>query len=118
MEEVARRRPLPIALATGGCSWRRAAVAALDGVGLPWRMAYGSASLSGCLAVALAGLAVTVSMPVPLPDGVRRLGREEGLPMLPDFAIGLLRGPGAPVAEALARHIEESFRTGEALEAA
>ena len=68
--------------------------------------------------MALAGLAVTVSMPVPLPEGVKRLGEYEGLPKLPDFAIGLLRGPGTPVAEALARHIEESFRTGEALEAA
>ncbi|MBK1659507.1 LysR substrate-binding domain-containing protein [Paracraurococcus ruber] len=117
-EEVARRRPLPLTLAAGGCAWRRAATEALDRGGLPWRMAYTSASLSGCLAVVLAGLAVTVAMPSPLPDGVRRLGPEEGLPDLPDFAIGLLRGPGTPAAEALARHIEENFRTGEALEAA
>ncbi|NOG68739.1 LysR substrate-binding domain-containing protein [Roseicella sp. DB1501] len=117
-EEVARRRPLPVALARGGCAWRRAAVEALEGAGMPWRMAYSSASLSGSLAVTLAGLAVTVAMPSPLPEGVRRLGVEEGLPELPDFAIGLLRGPASPVAEALARHIEESFRTGEALEAA
>src|SRR4051812_31048371 len=56
------------------------------------------------------GRAVTVGMPAPLPEGVRRLGQEEGLPPLPDFAISLLRGPGPPVAEALARHIEENFR--------
>jgi len=109
-EAVARRRPLPVALATGGCSWRRAAVAALDGADLPWRMAYAAASLSGSLAVALAGLAVTVAMPAPLPEGLRVLGAAEGLPPLPDFAIGLLRGPATPVAEALARHIEENFR--------
>ncbi len=29
--------------------------------------------------------------------------------MLPEFGIGLLRGPGTPVCEALARHIEEGF---------
>lgn len=108
-EEVARRRPLPLALASGGCAWRKAAVAALDATDLPWRMAYTAASLSGSLAVALAGLAVTVAMPAPLPDGLRVLGAGEGLPMLPEFGIGLLRGPGTPVSEALARHIEEGF---------
>jgi len=112
MEEVARRRPLPLALSIGGDAWRRAAIEALDAAGLPWRMAYASASLSGCLAVALAGLAVTVAMPSPLPEGVRQLGAPEGLPALPDFGIGLLRGAGgaaSPVAEALARHIEANF---------
>ena len=109
-EELARRRPLPLTLAMSGCSWRNAAITALDKADVPWRMAYSAASLSGSLAVALAGLAVTVAMPTPLPDGLRQLGSAEGLPTLPDFAIGLLRGPGTPVAEALARHIEENFQ--------
>jgi DNA-binding transcriptional LysR family regulator len=115
-EEVARRRPLPLALASAGCSWRQAAIQALDESDMPWRMAYTAASLAGSVAVVLAGLAVTVAMPGTMPDGVRRLGSEEGLPPLPDFAIGLLRGPGTPVAEALARHIEESFRIEVALD--
>ena len=109
-EEMARRRPLPLTLATTGCTWRNAAIAALEKADVPWRMAYTAASLSGSLAVALAGLAITVAMPAPLPDGLRQLGAAEGLPPLPDFAIGLLRGPGTPVAEALARHIEENFQ--------
>lgn len=116
-EEAARQRPVPLALARGGCSWRRAATTALDASGMAWRMAYTAASLSGCLAIVLAGLAVTVSMPVPLPDGLRRLGAEEGLPPLPDFAIGLLRGPGSAVEAALARQIADHFRRDAALEA-
>jgi DNA-binding transcriptional LysR family regulator len=116
-EEAARQRPLPLALARAGCSWRRAATTALDEAGLPWRMAYTAASLAGSLAIALAGLAVTVSMPAPLPDGLCRLGEGEGLPALPDFAIGLLRGPGSPVEAALAREIAASFRLEVALEA-
>ena len=115
-EEVARRRPLPIALASCGCSWRKAAVAALDAADVPWRMAYTAASLSGSLAVALAGLAVTVAMPAPLPEGLRVLGTAEAMPVLPDFGIGLLRGPGTPVSEALARHIEEGFALETAFE--
>ncbi|MDB5374369.1 MAG: DNA-binding transcriptional regulator, LysR family [Belnapia sp.] len=109
-EELARRRPLPLTLALNGCSWRTAAIRALDQADVPWRMAYTAASLSGSLAVALAGLAVTVAMPTALPDGLRQLGPAEGLPPLPDFAIGLLRGPETAVAEALASHIEENFR--------
>ncbi|MBW8271489.1 hypothetical protein [Caldovatus aquaticus] len=47
----------------------------------------------------------------PLPPGLRRLGAEEGLPPLPEFTIELLPGQDrTPVAEALARHIEEGFR--------
>ncbi|MCO6419951.1 LysR substrate-binding domain-containing protein [Siccirubricoccus sp. KC 17139] len=110
--EAVQRRPLPLALASASCSWRQAAIAALDAANLPWRMAYTAASLSGSLAVALAGLAVTVAMPSPLPEGLRCLGAEDGLPPLPDFAIGLMRGPGSAVAEALAAHIEEGFRLG------
>lgn len=111
-EEVARRRPLPVALASQGCSWRRAAIGALEGADVSWRMAYTAASLAGSLAPALAGLAVTVAMPSPLPAGVRVLGAAEGLPRLPEFGIGLLRGAATPVAEALAQHIEQNFAGG------
>ena len=49
-------------------------------------------------------------MPAPLPPGLRLLGPEEGLPELPQFDIGLLRGPGPPVAEALAQRIKAGFQ--------
>ncbi len=58
----------------------------------------------------LAGLAVTVALPGPLPPGLRVLGAEDGMPPLPDFAIGLLRGSaGGPVVEALAGAIRAGF---------
>ncbi len=112
-----RRTPLPLALAQTRCVWRRAATAALDAAGIAWRTAYVSASQAGTLAPALAGLAVTVGMAGPLPAGLRPLGAEEGLPGLPEFTIELLSGPErTPVCEALAQHIEESFRREAALE--
>jgi len=60
----------------------------------------------------LAGLAVTVSALTVLPDGVRPMRPEEGLPPLPDFGIVMLKGrhPAQPVTDALAGHIEERFR--------
>jgi len=61
----------------------------------------------------LAGLAVTVSTISWLPDGLRPLRPEEGLPPLPEFGILLMRSPEArqPVTDALASYITETFRT-------
>jgi DNA-binding transcriptional LysR family regulator len=105
-----RRDPLPLALAHPACVWRQATLAALEAAGRRWRIAYTSAMQAGTLAPALAGLAVTVCLPGPLPPGLRWLGPEDGLPVLPEFGIVLLRGPASPVTDALADHIEVGFR--------
>lgn len=104
--------PLPVALARGGCSWREAAVTALDKAGLPYRIAYNSASQVGTHAPVIAGLAVTVSTISWLPEGLRLVRPDEGLPPLPDFGILLLKGRKAPqpVTDVLATHIAEHFR--------
>ena len=67
----------------------------------------------GTHAPVLAGLAVTVSALTVLPDGVRAMRPDEGLPRLPEFGIIMLKGRNAaqPVTDALAVHIEERFRT-------
>jgi len=105
-----RRSPLPLATAQPRCVWHRAAVRALEEAGMPWRVAYTSTSQAGTLAPALAGLAVTIGLPGPLPSGLRFLGTEDGLPPLPDFSIILVRGATAgPVVETLGRAIVEGF---------
>ncbi len=57
------------------------------------------------------GLAVTVSALTVLPDGVRAMRPDEGLPKLPEFGIVMLKGRNAvqPVTDALAAHIEGRF---------
>lgn len=107
-----RLNPLPIALARAGCSWREAAIGALDKAGMRYRVAYNSASQTGTQAPVLAGLAVTVAADSWLPDGLRRMRPDEGLPPLPDFAILLMksRTPTQPVTDVLATHIAEHFR--------
>lgn len=105
-----RRSPIPLATAQPRCVWHRAAVKALDEAGLPWRVAYTSTSQAGTLAPALAGLAVTIGLPGPLPSGLRFLGAEDGMPSLPDFAILLFTGAGSsPVVETLAEAIRAGF---------
>lgn len=105
-----RRTPIPLATAQPRCVWHRAAVRALDEAGFAWRVAYTSTSQAGTLAPALAGLAITVGLPGPLPQGLRFLGPEEGLPELPDFSIVLVCGrSGGPVVETLAEAIRSGF---------
>ena len=114
-----RLDPLPLALASPdplsdrcGCDWSRAAVQALEHAGRKFRVAYTSGSQIGTHAPVLAGLAVTVSPQAWLPEGLRPVRAEEGLPPLPEYGIILVRGRGAPrpVTDALAAHIEESCR--------
>ena len=114
-----REDPLPLALADRepflargqDCQWAGAAVRALEKAGRRYRIAYTSASQVGTHAPVLAGLAVTVSTLSWLPNGLRPMRPEEGLPKLPEFGIMMLKGkrPHQPVTDALAAHIEESF---------
>ena len=114
-----RQDPLPLALADrrpflargSDCEWAGAAVRALEQAGRQYRIAYTSASQVGTHAPVLAGLAVTVSTLSWLPDGLRAMRAEEGLPRLPDFEILLMKAkrPLQPVTDALAAHIQESF---------
>ncbi len=107
-----RQDPLPLALAHEECGWRTAAQEALNKAGIRYRIAYLSGTQVGTHAPVLAGLAVTVSALTVLPEGVRAMRPEEGLPKLPGFGIVMLKGRSAaqPVTDALAAHIEERFR--------
>lgn len=107
-----RQEPLPLALAGQSCSWRQAALHALEGTGRRYRIAYTSGTQAGTHAPVMAGLAVTVSTISWLPEGLRLVRPEEGLPPLPDFGILMLqaREPSQPVTDALAAYIADTFR--------
>jgi hypothetical protein len=64
----------------------------------------------------LKGAAVTVSMGFRLPDELRCVEADEGLPDLPDLRIVLLKSRMAhqPHTDALAEAIVSSFRTDQA----
>jgi DNA-binding transcriptional LysR family regulator len=106
-----RLDPLPLAVAGPDCAWRRAALRALEEAGRRCRVAYTSVTQAGTFTPVLAGLAVTVSPPSWLPEGIRVVQPGEGLPELPNTGIVLLkaREPRQPVTDALAQHITETF---------
>ncbi len=108
-----RLDPLPVALAGGHCTWAAAAVRALDGAGRRYRVAYRSATQLGTQVPVVAGLAVTVATISWLPEGLRPVRPEEGLPPLPEFGILLLRNPEArqPMTDALAAYITDTFHS-------
>jgi DNA-binding transcriptional LysR family regulator len=108
-----RKDPLPIAIARDGCSWRTSAIDALEKAGLRYRVAYSSATQIGTHAPVMAGLAVTISTISWLPEGLRLVRPDEGLPPLPDYAILLMQGrdPRQPVTDVLARYITDMFHT-------
>jgi len=106
-----RLDPLPVALASGDCSWRKVAVRALETAGRRFRVAYTSETQAGSLTPVVAGLAVSVSPAMVVPAGVRVLSSGDSLPPLGDVGILLLRArePRQPVTDALAAHIRDTF---------
>lgn len=116
-----RQDPLPVALSTNNrltsvpadsCTWSTAARKALEAAGRRYRLAYSATTLIGTHAPVLAGLAVTVGTSSWLPEGLRTVRADEGLPPLPEFGILLLRGADArqPVTDALAEYITSTFQ--------
>jgi DNA-binding transcriptional LysR family regulator len=106
-----RLDPLPLALSDPSCCWRQSAIDRLEAAGRRYRVAYTSAAQIGTLAPVLAGLAITVSPATALPEGLVVLGRDDGLPELPDFQMLMIkaREPRQPVTDALGDYIADTF---------
>jgi len=85
------KRPLPLVMLEEPCAFRRAALAALDEVGIPWRIVLVSASLAAVRAAVGAGLGVTVRTA----EFIQSLGgvahEIEQLPKLPQKQLCLYR---------------------------
>ncbi|MDQ0471087.1 LysR substrate-binding domain-containing protein [Labrys wisconsinensis] len=106
--------PLPLAMFPEGCRCRPTALAALDAIGRPWRIAYTSSHLPGVYSAVNAGLAVTVLGISSVPPAWRRLGAAEGFPDLPDLDIALVAPRGASTAtKHLASFIRERVVEGQ-----
>lgn len=107
----------PLVVAPSPCVYRKRAITALESAGRSWRAAYTSPSLAGQHAALRAGLGITVLPRDMTPADLVVLGAEEGLPLLPDAEIALLRAPTAvpPAAERLADFVLSSLDRGQAM---
>ena len=96
--------PIPLAVYEPPCFFRQGAITALDHAGVPWCIAFTSASLRGLWAAVEAGLGVTLRTAVGLPPGVSVLDDVPGLPPTPEATLALcLHDGGRPLQPALNR---------------
>jgi DNA-binding transcriptional LysR family regulator len=110
--QVEEGTPIPLALGSTTCCWRRATEQALTTVaaGVTRARVY-SKNFSAIGTVLRAGLAATILPASLVGPGLKRLGRAEGLPELPLNRMGLIHAPGRPSeeAKALADAIRETI---------
>jgi DNA-binding transcriptional LysR family regulator len=102
--------PIPLALGSVSCLWRREADEALSEAERPTRGLFFSKNYSAIGSVVRAGLAVTTLPQSMVGEGMRILGPDDGLPDLPLTRMGLIHAPGRPSEEAnaLANAIRET----------
>ncbi len=107
---AAEQVPLPVSVWEEGCVWRKAALEQLEAQGIPWRVAFQSAHISGQRAAVLADLAIA---PIPvssLGGCIVEAPARFGLPTLPKYALGLLMADDPnPAVIAAADHLRASF---------
>jgi DNA-binding transcriptional LysR family regulator len=106
--------PASLVVLDAPCLMRSAATNALDRAGVPWRIAFTSASLAGTWAAVKAGLGISVRTPFGLPADVCALDSQRtDLPALPELGLALYRSEAdaAPAVEQLAELIRQSLRS-------
>lgn len=110
-DDVISQRPLPLCFVTPTCTFRRMVFSALREAHINWRVVFENASVDTTLSTVRSGLALTPWLRSLMPDDVRMLGAESGLPPLPDFAIELHVSPSAgQAAMDMATSIREQYR--------
>ncbi|MDL2410311.1 LysR family transcriptional regulator [Rhizobium calliandrae] len=94
-----------LAAVDGGCAYRKAAMAALDERGIPWKCKFSCTSLAGVLSVVRAGLAISVVTVGDATKGVRIIDDPAILPRLPMTTLSIKYADKEPslVSKALAR---------------
>lgn len=108
--EAEKHSPLPLAVWQAGCGWRTLTLQALDGAGIPYRIAYSGTNASALSMVVRQGLAVATMPLCMVQEGFRVLGRADGLPPLPSFDIGLVRGnEDNTIVDAFYDHVLDCF---------
>jgi DNA-binding transcriptional LysR family regulator len=105
------RTPVPLAMSAHGCPWRAAALASLDEVSVPYRIAYTSETGAGQLAAVVADLAIA-----PLPISLvgkdyRKLTEKDGFGKIGLYQLRLQKAPDIGSAgQVFSDHVRESFR--------
>ncbi len=106
------KRPLPLSMVAEDCAFRQPVVDALRSQDIAWRSVFENGTIEATMTTVRSDLAVTVSLASVVPDDLDVLGRDQGLPELPSFAVNMYVGDpdGNSAARELARHLREGVR--------
>ncbi|MEQ8665494.1 MAG: LysR family transcriptional regulator [Rhodospirillales bacterium] len=108
---IHEEHPLPVATTSSICSFTATRVGALERVGRDWRTVGPVGDHDALLATVEAGIALSALLRSTVPDHLRILGADEGLPPLPQFHVNLYTRSDArsPVVERFAEHVRDQF---------
>src|SRR5471030_1637373 len=84
---------IPLVVSDEPSVYRTLAIEQLQAAGLPWRIAYSASTLSAIRAAVKAGLGLTVRPIEMMSPELRVLGKNEGLPILPETQYVLCKHP-------------------------
>ena len=106
-----RERPLPISIGGKSCRFRPVVMAALGNCDIDWRIVLQVTNQEAVNATVAAGLAVTAMLQDNVPDDLKVLDDQCGLPTLPEFDINLYVPKSGPseLGRELAHHIRAEF---------
>lgn len=90
------RQPLPVVVLPAGCVLREQALALLNKKKRAWRIALTTSGMNGLLPALEAGLGVSIVPLSLLSEGMRTLGREDGLPDPGEQALAFYERRAAP----------------------
>ncbi|NBX66591.1 MAG: LysR family transcriptional regulator [Proteobacteria bacterium] len=109
--DIQADKAVPLVCSPAPCVYRKRAIAALDGVGQHWRLAYSTTSLAGNIAAVKAGLGFAVMPKAMVPKSLAIVPARAGLPNLHDTDIVMLTRAHdlSPAGAALARAIPSMF---------
>jgi DNA-binding transcriptional LysR family regulator len=116
-----KRDPLPLSLPPGDCPWRppwkddcywrSAALRTLEQASRSHKVVAAAVTMEGLYAPVIAGEAISVSIGARLPPGLRVVEDDEGLPLLPDTSVVIIKGRNAtqPLTDIVAETILSRF---------
>jgi DNA-binding transcriptional LysR family regulator len=100
---LAPGEPIPLLLFDSPCTFREAAIRALDEAGLPWRIVLSSRSVSAIWAAAQASLGITARAAIHVPRSLLAIDLAQRLPPL--GAVGLFLRTGAGTSHPATQHL-------------
>ena len=108
--EAHKQNPAPLVVVNENCMFRLPMLRAMEAIGREWRVNV-TRNMDASFAMLSADLGITAILESTVPEFVEVLGKDSGLPALPEFYINLYTSASGAndIAAELAQHIRDQF---------